>query len=168
MSDVLSIANRTTFLPDRWEGSFWQGGFRHYWRWKEKLPLALRLDGSFVNGRSRIGPFVLGGESGLRGHEARSFSGSRVVLGTMEQRLFGPNLFSILGIGGAAFVDFGQAWKAGENFRISEMQSNWGLGLRLGLVKSSSFKVLRFDLARPFGPGDWVFSFGTGMSFTLE
>jgi outer membrane protein assembly factor BamA len=91
-----------------------------------------------------------------------------MVLGTIEQRVFGPTLLSILGVGGAAFVDFGQAWKAGEDFQISELQSNWGLGLRLGLVKSSSFKVLRFDLARPFGPGDWVFSFGTGMSFTLE
>jgi hemolysin activation/secretion protein len=110
----------------------------------------------------------LGGESGLRGYKARSFSGSRMVLGTIEQRTFGPTLLSVLGIGGATFVDFGQTWKAGEDFRISEVQSNWGFGLRLGLVKSASVKVLRFDLARPFGPGDWVFSFGTGMSFTLE
>ena len=132
------------------------------------MPLAFRLDGSFVNGQARIGQFVLGGESGLRGYDARSFSGSRMVLGTIEQRIFGPNVLSILGIGGVAFIDFGQVWKAGEDFRISEVKRDWGLGIRLGLVKSSQFKVLRFDLARPFGPGDWVFSFGTGMSFNLE
>jgi len=164
----LSLGDRSTFLFDRWEGNFWQANLRHYWRWKNKWPLAFRLEGSFVNGQARIGQFVLGGENGLRGYDARQFTGSRMVLGTIEQRIFGPNLLSILGIGGVTFIDFGQAWKRGEDFRISEVRSNWGLGLRLGLVKSSSFKVMRLDMARPFGPGGWVFSFGTGMSFELE
>ncbi|MCI0404913.1 MAG: BamA/TamA family outer membrane protein, partial [candidate division Zixibacteria bacterium] len=114
------------------------------------------------------GQFLLGGETGLRGYEARTLSGSRMVLGTIEQRFFGPDLFSLFGLGGAVFVDFGEAWKADERFRSNELKGNWGAGLRLGLLRSSQFRVLRFDWARPFGPGGWVFTFGTGMSFELE
>ncbi|MCI0329362.1 MAG: BamA/TamA family outer membrane protein [candidate division Zixibacteria bacterium] len=163
-----SAGNRTTFLPDGWEGTFWQGGVRYYWRWGTHQTAALRFDLSAINGLSRFGQFLLGGESGLRGYEARSFSGSRMVLGTMEQRIFGPRFFSLFGLGGALFADLGEAWKTGEDFRSGKLKSNWGIGLRVGLLRSSQFKVLRFDWARPFGRGDWVFSFGTGMSFKLE
>ncbi len=164
----LLVGNRTTFLSQRWEGTFWQGGVRSYWQWGERRTAAFRLDIASLSGVSRYGQFLLGGESGLRGYEARKFSGSRMVLGTLEQRLFGPNLFSLLGVGGVFFIDFGDTWKSRENFQLREIKSDWGVGLRLGLVKFPDFKVLRFDWARPFGPGRWVFSFGTGMSFKLE
>lgn len=164
----LLAGNRTTFLSEGWEGTFWQGGVRYYWRWGARQTAAFRLDISSISGISRYGQFLLGGENGLRGYEARSFVGSRMILGTVEQRVFGPNLLSLVGIGGVLFVDFGDAWKAGEDFRWNRLQSNWGAGLRIGLLRSSQFKVLRLDCARPFGPGDWVVSFGTGMSFNLE
>lgn len=164
----LSVGNRTSFLPKRWEGTFWQGGVRYYWRWGGYQTTAIRFDLSVINGVSRYGQFLLGGENGLRGYDARSFAGSRMVLGTVEQRVFGPNLLSLAGVGGVLFVDFGDAWKAGEDFRWNRLKSNWGAGLRIGLLRSSQFKVLRLDWARPFGPGSWVVSFGTGMSFNLE
>ncbi len=160
--------NRTSFLSQNWEGTFWQGGLRYYWRWGARRTAAFRFDWSAINGLSRYGQFLLGGEKGLRGYEARTLSGSRMVLGTVEQRIFGPNLFSLFGLGGALFIDVGEAWKADENFRSNELKGNWGAGLRLGLLRSSQFRVLRFDWARPFGPGGWVFTFGTGMSFNLE
>jgi len=164
----LSFGNRTSFLSKRWEGTFWQGGVRYYWRWGARQTAAIRLEISSISGVSRYGQFLLGGENGLRGYDARRFSGSRMVLGTVEQRVFGPNLFSLLGVGGVLFVDFGDAWKAEEDLRWDSFKSNWGVGLRFGLLRSSQFKVLRLDCARPFGPGGWVVSFGTGMSFNLE
>ncbi|MCI0595317.1 MAG: BamA/TamA family outer membrane protein [candidate division Zixibacteria bacterium] len=164
----VSAGNRTSFLSRSWEGSFWQGNLRYYWRWAERQTAAFRFDWSAINGLARYGQFLLGGETGLRGYEARTLSGSRMVLGTIEQRSFGPDLFSLFGLGGAVFVDFGEAWKADERFRSNELKGNWGAGLRLGLLRSSQFRVLRFDWARPFGPGGWVFTFGTGMSFELE
>ena len=163
-----STGNRTTFLSDGWEGMFWQGGARYYWRWGSRQTAAFRFDLSAIRGISRYGPFLLGSESGLRGYEARSFSGSRRVLGTIEQRIFGPHLFSLFGLGGAFFLDFGDAWKSGKDFRLSALKSDWGIGLRIGLLRSSQFRVLRLDWARPFGPGGWIFSFGTGMSFNFE
>ncbi|HXF48578.1 MAG TPA: BamA/TamA family outer membrane protein [Verrucomicrobiae bacterium] len=160
--------NRTSFLSQNWEGSFWQGNLRYYWRWTERQTTAFRFDLSTINGLSRYGQFLLGGEKGLRGYEARTLAGSRMVLGTAEHRFFGPNLFSLFGLGGVVFVDFGEAWKADERFQSNELKGNWGAGLRLGLLRSSQFRVLRFDWARPFGSGGWIFTFGTGMSFELE
>lgn len=164
----LQIGNRTTFLSRRWEGTFWQGAARIYRRWGERQTTAFRLDLASISGVSRYGQFLLGAESGLRGFEARQFSGSRMILGTLEQRLFGPTVLSLFGVGGVLFADFGDVQKSGEDFRLRDLKSDWGAGLRLGLVKSPDFKVLRFDWARPFGPGGWVFSFGTQMSFTFE
>jgi outer membrane protein assembly factor BamA len=162
------VGNRTSFLSQNWEGSFWQGNLRYYWRWAPRQTSTLRFDLSVINGLSRFGQFLLGGEKGLRGYEARTLAGSRMALGTAEHRFFGPNLFSLFGLGGIVFVDFGEAWKADESFRSNELKGNWGAGLRLGLLRSSQFRVLRFDWARPFGSGGWVFTFGTGMSFELE
>ncbi|MGH8004226.1 MAG: hypothetical protein ACRECJ_05850, partial [Limisphaerales bacterium] len=93
--------NRTSFLSKSWEGTFWQGGIRYYCRWGSRRTAAIRFDLSAINGNSRYGQFILGGEKGLRGYEARSLSGSRMVIGTVEQRFFGPNLFSLFGLGGA-------------------------------------------------------------------
>lgn len=160
--------NRTSFLSKSWEGAFWQGKLRYYWRWSARQTAAFRFDLSTINGLSRYGQFLLGGEKGLRGYEARTLAGSRMVLSTVEQRFFGPNLFSLFGLGGVLFIDFGESWKANEDFRLDKLKGNWGAGLRFGLLRSSQFRVLRFDWARPFGHGDWVFTFGTGMSFELE
>ena len=160
--------NRTSFLSKSWEGVFWQGKLRYYWRWRARQTAAFRFDLSTINGLSRYGQFLLGGEKGLRGYEARTLAGSRMILGTVEQRFFGPNLFSLFGLGGVLFADFGESWKANEDFRLDKLKGNWGAGLRLGLLRSSQFRVLRFDWARPFGDGGWVFTFGTGMSFELE
>ncbi len=111
--------------------------------------------------------YDLGHGVGPRGFRAHSFTGNRVVWGSLEQRAFlVDEVLGLLGIGFAAFVDYGGAWYSDQARRIG---GNVGLGLRIGATRSSGANVGRIDLAYRFGDGApgrrWAVSFGRGFSF---
>ncbi|MEX1050231.1 MAG: hypothetical protein WD934_11590 [Gemmatimonadales bacterium] len=111
--------------------------------------------------------FDLGSRRGPRAFQAHSFTGDRMFWGTLEHRWFiADNLGRLLGVGLAAFADFGGAWFDGDTPRTG---GDVGLGLRLGPSRASGLNVGRFDLAWRWGDGvgsnHWVFSFGRAFVF---
>ncbi len=104
--------------------------------------------------------FTLGADSGLRGYPARQFSGDKLFVLNVEERLMpGWELFTIQ-LGAVAFVDAGNVWKPSQDFGSSALNYSAGVGLRLGFSKLAGATVARFDAGWPL---DW----SGGPEFTL-
>ncbi|HKI94320.1 MAG TPA: hypothetical protein VJ992_03410 [Gemmatimonadales bacterium] len=109
----------------------------------------------------------LGHGIGPRGFGPHAFTGTRGVWGTFEQRAFvWDQVFGVLGVGFAGFVDYGGAWYPDETRRFG---GDVGFGLRIGSTRSSGTNVGRIDLAYRFGDGftgkRWVVSLGRSYEF---
>jgi len=110
---------------------------------------------------------TLGGDNGLRGYPDRYFTGTRLALVNTEYRIFTPIEILTVGLGGALFFDAGYIWDKDDNIDLHDLKSDLGLGLRLGLTKSSTARSVRFDLAKSLDNNDWFISFGTENLFSL-
>ncbi|HEU5305475.1 MAG TPA: hypothetical protein VFU40_12575, partial [Gemmatimonadales bacterium] len=127
----------------------------------------LHVEGGWIKNPVPGEEFDLGLGSGPRAFASHAFTGDRSVFATAEYRLtVADDLFGLVGLGVAGFVDHGGAWYHGSRRRLG-----WdaGLGLRLGPSRSTATEALRFDLARRFandveGPG-WVITVGKGFVF---
>jgi len=119
--------------------------------------------------------FDLGIVFGPRAFPAHAFTGNRMAWGTLEQRVFLiDELFGLMGLGFAAFLDYGGAWYEDESPRAG---GNVGLGLRFGGTRGTAANVGRLDLAWRFGQGcvpasegscegnRWAISFGRAFPF---
>jgi hypothetical protein len=114
--------------------------------------------------------FDLGLGSGPRAFGSHAFTGDRSIFVTAEYRYtMVDDLWGLLGLGIAGFVDYGGAWYSG-----SPRRTGWdaGVGLRLGASRSSDTPALRFDLARRFAndvePAGWVLTVGKGFPFSAS
>lgn len=94
---------------------------------------------------------LLGANSGLRGYEARTFTGESSILLSLEERLtFAEDVFRLVNIGGAVFLDAGGTSNRGLGHIIQDnLFANVGVGIRIGFPRSSGGSVLRVDLAFP-------------------
>lgn len=111
--------------------------------------------------------FDLGDSAGPRAFGPHAFTGTRMVWGTLEHRVFFVDqVLGTLGLGAEAFVDYGGAWYADEKARAG---GDLGLGLRFGPTRSSAGYAGRLDLAWRFGagaPGNrWAIAFGRSYQF---
>jgi outer membrane protein assembly factor BamA len=99
--------------------------------------------------------FILGAGNGLRGYRDRAFTGAHKFSLNLEDRFhLIDEVAKLVSIGGAFFADAGSI---GRN-NLSDMAKNGfyanvGVGLRLGLVRSSGGTVVRVDLAFPLRNG---------------
>ena len=111
--------------------------------------------------------FDLGLGFGPRAFGSHAFTGDRQYFAIGEYRYtLNPDLWGLVGLGLAAFVDHGGAWYRGSDRRTG---TDLGLGLRIGPSRATSLSVLRVDLARRFatdrqGAG-WVLVVGKGFPF---
>ena len=107
--------------------------------------------------------FLLGVNTGLRGHPPRGLDGTRRLLVNAELRpTFHRRRHYV--IAGAVFVDGGTTWRREEGFGPARVA--FGLGTRIGLPSVYDTPVLRLDLAKGFGAaGVWQISFGIGQYF---
>ena len=108
---------------------------------------------------------VLGGSNGLRGYPDRYFEGSKLALMNLEYRVFTPVEILTVNLGGAAFFDAGYVWDDNESIDFKDMNRDVGLGLRFGLTKSSTARIVSFDVARALDQDNWYISFRTGNLF---
>ena len=111
--------------------------------------------------------FDLGFDTPPRSWEPHSFVGTRSVWGVLEHRWYvADNLFSLLGVGLAAFVEYGGAWYPGQPKRFG---GDAGLGLRLGSAVGALPRTSRIDVGYRFGDGvsgkRFVLSLGAGFVF---
>lgn len=111
--------------------------------------------------------FDLGHGLGPRAFEPHAFTGTRSLWGIAEHRVFlFDDLFGLLGLGVAGFVDYGGAWFGDQAARHG---GDIGIGLRGGATSATGPNVGRLDLAYRFGDGitgsRWVVSFGTAYEF---
>lgn len=111
--------------------------------------------------------FDLGGGFGPRAFETHGFTGERFVFAILEHRAYLiDELFGMLGLGFAGFLDYGGAWFTDQPSRLG---GDVGVGLRIGSTRSTAANVGRLDLAYRFGEGfegrRWVVSFGQQFPF---
>ncbi|KPJ92323.1 MAG: hypothetical protein AMS18_07665 [Gemmatimonas sp. SG8_17] len=111
--------------------------------------------------------FDLGHGAGPRLFGPHAFTGTRAVWGALEHRSFLiDEILGLLGIGLAAFVDYGGAWYPDQPSRLG---GNVGAGLRIGATRATGPNVGRIDFGYRFGDGTegkrWALSFGQGFTF---
>ena len=104
---------------------------------------------------------------GPRAFEPNAFTGTRMFWASLEHRIFVlDEVLGLLGLGLAAYVDYGGAWFADQPSRVG---GNVGGGIRFGSTRSAGPNIGRLDLAYRFGDGTagkrWVVSFGRGFPF---
>jgi hypothetical protein len=108
--------------------------------------------------------FALGSGDRLRGYEARALNGTRVVYGSLEQRLFTQRRILFARLGAVLFVDAAAAWDAGETLARDKARLGAGFGLRCGTDPTGS-SVTRVDLG--FGTGSVQLSIASGSFFSV-
>ena len=110
---------------------------------------SLSLD--FADDLDKDKQLLLGASNGLRGYEDRAFDGDQQILLNLEQRVhIAEDLYKLISVGAAAFIDVGGASYDGWGDVLSdELRSDVGFGLRLGFPRSSGGSVIRIDLAVP-------------------
>jgi hypothetical protein len=99
---------------------------------------------------------LLGGDSGLRGYPLRFQDGDRRFLISLEQRFYTDwELFDLVHVGAAVFLDAGRAWYEEGPFQDDDLGllKNVGAGLRLGSSRSSRGQVVHLDVAFPMDGG---------------
>ncbi|HET6795557.1 MAG TPA: hypothetical protein VFH40_00240 [Gemmatimonadales bacterium] len=128
----------------------------------------MHLEGGWLQDPLPGEEFDLGLGTGPRAFGSHAFTGDRSFFATAEYRYtVVDDLWGLVGLGVAGFVDHGGAWYSGSPRRVG-----WdaGVGLRLGASRSSDTPALRFDLARRFAndaePGAWVLTVGKGFVFS--
>ena len=114
--------------------------------------------------------FDLGFAIGPRAFPIHAFTGDRSYFATAEYRInFVDDLFKVLALGAAAFVDHGGAWYAGAPKRNG---TDVGLGIRLAPSRAADANTTRMDLAYRFDNGrlksGWVFVFASGLVFSTS
>lgn len=128
----------------------------------------LHVEGGWLKNPVAGEEFDLGLGSGPRAFASHSFTGDRSIFATAEYRYtVADDLWGLVGLGLAGFVDHGGAWYSGQPRR-----TGWdaGIGLRVGASRSTDTPALRFDLAHRFAtdvePSGWVITVGKGFAFT--
>lgn len=99
--------------------------------------------------------FLLGAGNGLRGYEDRTLSGSHRLSINLEDRFhIIDEVAKLVSVGGVVFADAGAVGKDNLSSLVKNgFYANVGIGLRLGMVRSSGGTVVRIDLAFPLRDG---------------
>lgn len=94
--------------------------------------------------------FLLGADSGLRGYEAKTFTGDKRLVYNAEQRIhIADDVYRLVSIGAAAFFDAGSSTNSGSDILSDALFADVGVGLRFAFPRSSGGRVLRVDFAFP-------------------
>jgi hypothetical protein len=129
--------------------------------------MVLHADGGWIRNPLPGEEFDLGLGTGPRAFRSHSFTGDRSFFGTAEYRYtVKEELWKVVGVGVAGFVDYGGAWYDG-----SPRRTGWdaGIGLRLGASRAAGVEAIRIDLAHRFANdvenGGWLLVVGKGLTF---
>ncbi|WJG09903.1 ShlB/FhaC/HecB family hemolysin secretion/activation protein [Aliiglaciecola sp. LCG003] len=125
----------------------------YFYRYSDLLGFYSRLSGTASKNQYLDDPVTLGDENGVRGYPLQYQHGDNSVSGSIEARLYTDyNIYKILDVGFATFVDVGKAW-SGSQTDFNETNStlaSMGLGARLYSNRSSHKSVIHMDIVKPF------------------
>jgi hypothetical protein len=101
-------------------------------------------------------------QNGPRGFGAHAFTGTRLLYAMVEDRvLVSDELWGVLGVGAAPYLEYGGAWYAG--LEPARLGGDAGIALRLGSPRSVRGDVAEFDVSWRFGDGfhggPWALTF---------
>jgi hypothetical protein len=137
------------------------------WVLDRRQTLLAHAEGGWKEHPAAGDEFDLGLGVGPRAFADHSFTGDRDFLLTAEYRYtMSSDLWGLMGLGVAAFVDQGGAWYGGDRRRTG---TDAGIGIRIGPSRATSVSVVRIDLARRFTTdrqaAGWVVVVGKGFVF---
>lgn len=126
-------------------------GYRHgLTAWP--LTHVVHFESAWVQNSDTQNLLQLGGDTGLRAYKVQSFTGDKSMLLNWESRAFYPDeILRLFYLGGAVFADAGQVQPEGEAFRRQDFHTDIGLGLRIGLTRSSGGNLIRLDVGYAIG-----------------
>jgi hypothetical protein len=98
---------------------------------------------------------LLGADTGLRGYEARTFSGDTRALLTIEDRIHvAEGVADVASISAVPFFDIGGATDSDLGSLVShQLYSDVGAGLRIGIPRLTGGGIIRLDAAYPLRDG---------------
>lgn len=99
--------------------------------------------------------FLSGGDNSIRGYQARAFTGDKRYALNLEDRVhLVDNIYDIISLGAAAFVDVGGSSDRSLNDLINhQTYTDVGVGLRFAFPRSQGSRILRLDVAVPLRDG---------------
>ena len=111
----------------------------------------LKNSSQFSENQFQDTPIVLGGETGLRGYPLQYRHGDHSTQFTAEARYYPHiNIYKLLELGGAAFVDTGRVFGSSDN---TTNQDSWmtsvGIGARFYSTQTSEAHVIHVDIIKP-------------------
>lgn len=103
-------------------------------------------------------PIALGGESGLRGYPLQYQKGDHSTQFTLEARYYPHiNIYKLLEVGGAAFIDTGKVFSQSESeFNQESWMTSIGIGARFFSTQTSEARVIHIDIIKPMTNGENV------------
>jgi outer membrane protein assembly factor BamA len=131
---------------------FWNTTY--YRHLHEELPFLgiLNFEAAYLQNSENNDFLELGGDRGLRGYKNRAFTGNKSLLANVEGRFFYPyEIFHLAYLGGAVFADAGQVRPENRTFTGRDIHVNVGMGLRIGLTRSTGGSLYRVDVAYALG-----------------
>jgi len=98
---------------------------------------------------------LLGADTGLRGYETNTFAGDkRMVLNLEERSHIADDVFQLVSLGTAVFVDVGgSTYNALGDLMTTDLYGDAGFGLRFCFPRASGGGIVRIDVAVPFRDG---------------
>jgi hypothetical protein len=133
----------------------------------ERMVTAIRVQALLAGHADRFWNTRVGGDAGLRGVETYALTGQNTTVLNLEERWYSPLNVLTVNFGAVAFADFARIWTRPVRYREAPWHGDAGFGLRLGFARLPGFEVMRMDFAWPLEDRPFLFSFGTGMYFTL-
>ena len=95
------------------------------------------------------------GGDGLRGYPRGAFTGNRLTLLSIEDRIFPERkVLGLLAVGGLLFFETGYVWGEDEEIDVGDLKSDAGAGFRFALPSLSNENILRLTIAFPFSETD--------------
>lgn len=153
------------------ENTLYYSNLNLYRHWLPEFPLTgvAHFEAAHMQNSDQANPLSLGGDTGLRGFKVNAFTGNKSLLMNLENRFFYPyEVLRLAYLGGAVFFDAGQVQPQGVSFNRRDFHANVGVGMRIGLTRSTEGTVYRIDVAYALGhvDGDRVIvSISSGQGF---
>ena len=149
----LSASGR--YQDDDFVSTIYGGNLSYYYFLNQNNRWFARLNLNAGSNLRQDEQLTIGGNDNLRGYPTNYQRGDRRWVFSVERRRFTNwQIFNLAYVGGAVYVDAGQAWEQGQP-RGSTL-ANAGLGLRLSPSKFRVDRVLHLDVAAPLVNQDEV------------